>query len=88
VWNRRLTWLIRFRQEEDSAERQVAGDQSCPKSRVKTQIKKFEAVLADGDAKKAGDEFRILTKRLDQTAATGLLHKRPWPARSPVWPGG
>ena len=46
------------------------------KSRVKTQIKKFEAVLADGDAKKAGDEFRILTKRLDQTAATGLLHKK------------
>ncbi|MBP8303740.1 MAG: 30S ribosomal protein S20 [Phycisphaerae bacterium] len=46
------------------------------KSRVKTQIKKFETVLAQGDAKKAADEFRMLTKRLDQTAATGLLHKK------------
>jgi len=46
------------------------------RSRVKTQIKRLEVVLASGDAKQAGDQFRMLTKRLDQTAATGILHKK------------
>jgi small subunit ribosomal protein S20 len=46
------------------------------KSRVKTQIKKFETVLASGDAKVATEEFRLLVKRLDQTAATSTMHKK------------
>jgi small subunit ribosomal protein S20 len=46
------------------------------KSRVKTQIKKFETVLAGGDVKAATEAFRLLVKRLDQTAATSTMHKK------------
>ena len=46
------------------------------KSRVKTQIKKFDTVLAGGDVKASTEEFRLLVKRLDQTAATHTIHKK------------
>ena len=46
------------------------------KSKVKTQIKRFEAVLASGDAKAASEQFRLMTKRLDQVASTSTMHKK------------
>lgn len=46
------------------------------KSRVKTEIKKFETVLDGGDVKAATEQFRLLVKRLDQTAATSTMHKK------------
>jgi len=46
------------------------------KSRVKTQTKKFETALASGDVKAATEQFRLLVKRLDQTAATSTMHKK------------
>jgi small subunit ribosomal protein S20 len=46
------------------------------KSRVKTQIKKFETVLAGGDVKAATEAFRLLVKQLDQTAASSTMHKK------------
>jgi small subunit ribosomal protein S20 len=46
------------------------------KSQVKTQIKKFETVMEGGDVKAATEEFRLLVKRLDQTAATSTMHKK------------
>lgn len=46
------------------------------KSRVRTQTKKFETALAGGDVKAATEQFRLLVKRLDQTAATSTMHKK------------
>ena len=46
------------------------------KSRVKTQLKKFEAAVTGTDVKAAAEQFRLLVKRLDQTAATSTLHKK------------
>jgi small subunit ribosomal protein S20 len=46
------------------------------KSQVKTQTKKFEAAVAGTDVKAATEQFRLLTKRLDQTAATSTMHKK------------
>ncbi len=46
------------------------------KSRVKTQIKRFEAALAAGDLQKATEQFRLVVKRLDQISATGTMHKK------------
>ncbi len=46
------------------------------KSQVKTQIKKFEAALTEGDAAKAQDEFRAVTKKLDQVSSTSTMHKK------------
>ncbi len=45
------------------------------KSMVKTQIKHFETALSAGDMGKAGEQFRLLTKRLDKVAATSTMHK-------------
>lgn len=45
------------------------------KSQVKTQEKHFEAALEEGNAEAAGEQLRILTKKLDKTAATSTMHK-------------
>lgn len=46
------------------------------KSQVKTQIKHFESVLADGDVQAASEQYRLVVKKLDKTAATSTMHKR------------
>jgi len=46
------------------------------KSRVKTQTKHFEVALEKGDAEGATEQLRLLTKKLDKTAATSTMHKR------------
>jgi small subunit ribosomal protein S20 len=46
------------------------------KSQVKTQIKHFETALADGNVENASEQFRLVTKKLDKTAATSTMHKK------------
>ena len=46
------------------------------KSRVKTQIKHFEAALGAGDVDTATEQLRLVTKKLDKTAATSTMHKK------------
>ncbi len=46
------------------------------KSRVKTQIKQFEAVLEEGNAEAASEQFRTIAKTLDKTASTSTMHKK------------
>ncbi|MDD5063226.1 MAG: 30S ribosomal protein S20 [Phycisphaerae bacterium] len=46
------------------------------KAQVKTQIKRFEAALAGGDAKAASEQYKLIAKKLDKTAATSTIHKR------------
>jgi small subunit ribosomal protein S20 len=46
------------------------------KSQVKTQIKRFEAVLASGDATAASEQYRLAAKKLDSVGATSTMHKR------------
>jgi small subunit ribosomal protein S20 len=46
------------------------------KSRIKTQIKRFESALASGDAKAASEQYRLTVKKLDKAAATSAMHKR------------
>jgi small subunit ribosomal protein S20 len=45
------------------------------KSMVKTQIKHFEGALDEGNPEKAGQEFKLLVKRLDKVASTSTMHK-------------
>ena len=45
-------------------------------SQVKTQIKHFEAALASGDVKEASEQYRLIVKKLDKTAATSTMHKK------------
>ncbi len=46
------------------------------KSRVKTQIKRFEAALDSGDVEAASEQYRLVVKKLDKTAATSTMHKK------------
>ena len=46
------------------------------KSQVKTQIKHFEATLSSGDVEAASEQYRLIAKKLDKTAATSTMHKK------------
>jgi len=46
------------------------------KSQVKTQIKRFEKALAEGDLTSANEQFRQVVKKLDQVASTSTMHKK------------
>jgi len=45
------------------------------KSMLKTQTRKFLDALGGGDAQSAKDLFVTVTKKLDQVAAKGTLHR-------------
>ncbi len=45
------------------------------KSRIKTQIKRFDKALAGGDAKAANEQYRLIVKKLDEIVGSGTMHK-------------
>ena len=45
------------------------------KTQLKTDIKKYEAALAAGDAELAKETYKAAVKRLDRACARGLMHK-------------
>ena len=46
------------------------------KSQTKTQIKHFEAALSSGDVEAASEQYRLVTQKLDKTAAASTMHKK------------
>ena len=45
------------------------------RTQLKTEIKKFEAVVASGDVTAAKAAYSTTVKRVDRAVAQGLLHK-------------
>ena len=45
------------------------------KDRIKEAVKAFDAAVQAGDAARAAEQLRICSKRLDQVAAKGAIHK-------------
>ena len=45
------------------------------KSALKTDIKKFEAAVAEGNRSEADSVYKTTVKAIDKAAAKGLLHK-------------
>lgn len=45
------------------------------KSALKTDIKKFEAAVAEGNRSEADVAYKVAVKAVDQAAAKGLVHK-------------
>ncbi len=45
------------------------------KSALKTYIKKFEAVVAEGNREEAQKAFNLTVKKIDQAMAKGILKK-------------
>ena len=46
------------------------------KSQTKTQIKHFEAALSSGDVEATSEQYRLVTQKLDKTAAASTMHKK------------
>ena len=46
------------------------------KSQVKTQIKHFETAMSKGDVEAANEQYQLIVKKLDKTAATSTMHKK------------
>ena len=45
------------------------------KTQLKTDIKKYQAALASGDAAAAEAAYKAAVKKIDQAAARGIIHK-------------
>ena len=45
------------------------------KTQLKTEIKKYEAALAAGDVELAQATYKAATKKIDQAANRGIIHK-------------
>ena len=45
------------------------------KSALKTDIKKFDAAVAEGNRSEADVAYKVAVKAVDKAAAKGLLHK-------------
>ncbi|HEY1065048.1 MAG TPA: 30S ribosomal protein S20 [Pirellulales bacterium] len=56
-----------------SAERRAIN--RAGRSLLRSTIRKTRAAIAAGDAAKAAETFPLTTKKLDQAAAKGLIHK-------------
>ena len=46
------------------------------KSQVKTQSKRFETALSKGDVEQASEQYQLVARKLDKTAATSTMHKK------------
>ncbi len=50
------------------------GRNRATKSEIKTQVRKVRETLAAGKHAEAETEFRLLAKKLDKAAASGIVH--------------
>ena len=46
------------------------------RSQVKTQVKRFETTLDEGNVVAAEEQFRATAKKLDKAGATSTMHKK------------
>lgn len=46
------------------------------RSQVKTQVKRLETALSEGNVEQATAEFRATVKKLDKVASTSTMHKK------------
>ena len=45
------------------------------KSEIKTDIKKFDAAVNEGNTESAEKAYKVAAKKVDQAAANGVIHK-------------
>lgn len=46
------------------------------KSQVKTQVKRLEEIMVEGNIEASVEQFRLITKKLDRIASTSTMHKK------------
>ena len=53
-----------------------AAQNKAAKSALKTELKKFDTAVAEGNRSEADVAYKVAVKAVDQAAAKGLLHKK------------
>ena len=46
------------------------------KSQVKTLTKQFDTAITEGDTAAAGEQLKVVSRKLDKTAASSTMHKK------------
>ena len=52
-----------------------AAQNKAAKSAIKTNLKKFEAAVAEGNRSEAEGAYKVAVKAVDQAVGHGLLHR-------------
>ena len=52
-----------------------AAQNKMAKSALKTDLKKFEAAVAEGNRSEADVAYKVAVKAMDQAAAKGIVHR-------------
>ena len=52
-----------------------AAQNKAQRSQLKTNLKKFDAAVAEGDRNEADIAYKVAVKAVDQAVSKGLLHK-------------
>ena len=52
-----------------------AAQNKAQRSELKTNLKKFDAAVAEGDRSEADIAYKVAVKAVDQAVSKGLLHK-------------
>ena len=52
-----------------------AAQNKAQKSALKTDLKKFEAAVVEGNRSEAEGAYKVAVKSIDKAAAKGLMHK-------------
>lgn len=52
-----------------------AMQNKAARSALKTQLKKFETTVSEGNRSEADQVYKVTVKAVDQAAARGLIHK-------------
>lgn len=52
-----------------------AAQNKAARSALKTDLKKFEAAVAEGNRSEADSAYKVAVKAVDQAVGHGLLHK-------------
>ena len=52
-----------------------AAQNKAQRSELKTNLKKFDAAVADGNRSEADSAYKVAVKAVDQAVAKGLVHR-------------
>ncbi len=55
--------------------RAAAAVNKAKKTALKTDLKKFDAAVANGDKAAAAEAYKVAVKAIDKAAVKGLIHK-------------
>ena len=70
-------WFAEYQvcQEACAGQSGQAAQNKAAKSALKTELKKFDAAVAEGNRSEADVAYKVAVKAVDKAAAKGLLHK-------------